>query len=515
MTKTRTIALVAAFAAAFAAACGGGAPPPEPVEDAGPQPDPAGVGSILRVDDRLDRLVPPGAEIEKLAEGYVFTEGPVWIRGEQRLLFSDVRANAIHQWTEADGASPFIDPVFEGDREGLRSISSNGLTLDAEGRLIVCEHGNRRISRVEADGSRTVLVDSYEGSRLNSPNDLVFGSDGSLYFTDPPYGLEGLEESPLRELDFNGVYRLRPGGELELLVRDQTRPNGIALSPDEETLYVANSDANRKVWMAYDLGPDGAGDGRVFYDVNDQTAAGAADGMKADLEGNLFATGPGGVWVFGWDGVHLGTIMPGEVVANVAWGDDGRTLYMTASTGVYRIRLATGGTIPGNPTVVMATSHGDVAMELYQDRAPISVRNFLQYVYAGFYEETIFHRVIEDFMIQGGGFREDLTQKFPREPIRNEADNGLGNERGTVAMARTNAVHSATSQFFINTRDNAGRGLNHRGTSPQEYGYAVFGRVVEGMDVVDAIAAEQTRPSGAHQNVPVRPVVINAMTVRP
>ena len=228
--------------------------------------------------------------IEKLAEGYVFTEGPVWTRGESRLLFSDVRANAIHQWTAADGASPFIEPVFEGEREGLRSISSNGLTIDTEGRLVICEHGNRRISRVEADGSRTVLVDNYEGNRLNSPNDATFGSDGSLYFTDPPYGLEGLEESPLRELDFNGIYRLRPDGELELLVRDQTRPNGIALSPDESILYVANSDADNKVWMAYDIDENGASNGRVFYDVNDQDAPGAADGLKVDLRGNLFAT---------------------------------------------------------------------------------------------------------------------------------------------------------------------------------------------------------------------------------
>ena len=502
---------MAAALAAWTTACGG-APeaPPEEVEIG----EAAGVGRILRVDPRFDSLVPPGATIEKVAEGYVFTEGPVWIRGESRLLFSDVRANAIHQWTEAEGASPFIDPVFEGDREGLRSISSNGLTLDAEGRLVICEHGNRRISRVEADGSRTVLVDSFEGNRLNSPNDAVHGADGSLYFTDPPYGLEGLEESPLRELDFNGVYRLRPDGAIELLVRDQTRPNGIALSPDESTLYVANSDANQKVWMAYDLDEDGASNGRVFFDVNDQTAPGAADGLKVDLAGNLFATGPGGVWVLGWDGAHLGTIMPGEVVANVAWGDDGQTLYMTASTGVYRIRLATGGTVPGNPTVVMRTSHGDVTMELFQDRAPVSVRNFLQYAYAGFYADTVFHRVIDGFMIQGGGFRADLSRKFAREPIENEAGNGISNTRGTVAMARTNAIDSATSQFFINVADNAGRGLDHRGPAPGEFGYAVFGRVTGGMDVVDAIAGVETQRQGNHENAPVTPVVIDAVTVQ-
>ena len=326
----------------------GCAPEPTPPAEDGDAESvaPPGAGTVLRVDPRLDALVPPDAGIEKLADGFIFTEGPVWMRGEARLLFSDVRGNTIYQWTEIDGASAFIDPVFEGDRTGLRSISSNGLTLDAEGRLVMCEHGNRRISRVEADGTRTTLVDTYEGRRLNSPNDLAYASDGWLYFTDPGSALEGRDASPLRELDFNGIYRLSPEGELQLLYRDQSRPNGIALSPDETTLYVANSDANQMVWMAYDLSEDGVTNPRVFYDVNDQTGEGAADGMKVDTAGNVFATGPGGVWVFAPDGTHLGTIMPDEVPANVAWGDDGRTLYMTAQTGLYRIRLSTDGPIP-------------------------------------------------------------------------------------------------------------------------------------------------------------------------
>lgn len=328
-------------------ACGGSQPAAPADESGAAMPADTGAGTILRVDPSLDALIPTDARIEKLADGFVFTEGPVWLRSESRLLFSDVRGNTIYQWTEAEGASPFIDPVFEGDRTGRRSISSNGLTLDADGRLIICEHGHRRISRVEADGSRTVVVESYDGHRLNSPNDAVYGSDGSLYFTDPPYGLEGLEASPMRELDFNGIYRLRPDGELELLVRDQTRPNGIALSPDETTLYVANSDAENKIWMAYDLDADGASNARVFYDVNDQTADGAADGMTVDMAGNIFATGPGGVWVFAPNGTHLGTILMPEVTANVGWGDDGRTLYLAASTGIYRIALTTQGTLPG------------------------------------------------------------------------------------------------------------------------------------------------------------------------
>ncbi len=351
-SMTRFRSLVVTLAATLVVACGASEPvapvvEEEPVEAPVTTPPEATIGTILRVDPRVDALIPADARIEKLADGFNFAEGPVWIRSESRLLFSDVRGNEIYQWTEAEGARTFIDPVFEGDRTGLGSVSSNGLTLDSEGRLIICEHGNRRISRLEADGTRSVVVEQFEGRQLNSPNDAVYGSDGSLYFTDPPYGLEGQEDSPLRELDFNGIYRLHPDGELELLVRDQSRPNGIALSPDEQTLYVANSDGANKVWMAYDLDDEGASNGRVFYDVNDQTAPGAADGMKVDLAGNLFATGPGGVWIIAPDGTHLGTISTGEITANVAWGDDGRTLYMTASTGLYRIRLSTEGMIPG------------------------------------------------------------------------------------------------------------------------------------------------------------------------
>ena len=329
--------------------CGAPEPPPETdATTAALEADEQGsAGTILRVDPRLEALVPAGARIEKLAGDFVFTEGPVWIRDESRLLFSDVRDNTIYQWTEDEGASVFKRPVFEGDQAGRGSVSSNGLTLDAEGRLVMCEHGNRQVARLDADGTRTVLADRYDGRRLNSPNDAVYASDGSLYFTDPPYGLADLEESTLRELDFNGIYRLHPNGTLDLLNRDQTRPNGIALSPDEATLYVANSDADRAIWMAYDVGEDGVSNPRVFYDVTEEEAPGAPDGLKVDRSGNLFATGPGGVWVFAPDGTHLGTIQPDEVPANVGWGEDGRSLYMTARTGLYRIRLSTQGQIPG------------------------------------------------------------------------------------------------------------------------------------------------------------------------
>lgn len=306
----------------------------------------SGAGTIVRVDPAVDTLIPVDARIEKLADNFAFTEGPVWHRGLDHLMFSDLRSNAIHIWDVEGGLRTFMQPVFEGQSE-TTSVGSNGLNIDSDGRLILMEHGNRRVSRRERDGSMTVLADNYQGRRLNSPNDSAYKSDGWLYFTDPPYGLAGLENDPARELDFNGIYRLSPDGQLLLLERNQTRPNGIAFSPDERTLYVANSDAANKVWMAYEVMDDGTlGTGRVFYDVNDQTEEGAADGMKVDVNGNFFATGPGGVWIFSPEGRHLGTIKPDEVPANVAWGDDGSTLYMTARTGLYRIRLSTSGRIP-------------------------------------------------------------------------------------------------------------------------------------------------------------------------
>jgi gluconolactonase len=294
--------------------------------------------------------VPPGARIEQVAGGFVFTEGPVWDSATSRLLFSDVGGNALYQWSEADSASVVIPDYFTGSTEGRQFFGPNGLTRDAEGRIVIADQGARQITRLEADGSRTALVESYEGARLNSPNDLVFHPGGSLYFTDPPYGLAGMADSPLQELEFAGIYRLSPDGALELLAEDQPLPNGLGFSPDGRVLYVANTEPAR--WMAYDVAPVG-GNGvstvsnpRVFVDASADPAGGIADGLKLDLAGNLFATGPGGVWVIAPDGTHLGTISPTEAPSNAAWGEDGRTLYMTAVTGIYRIRLSAEGAIP-------------------------------------------------------------------------------------------------------------------------------------------------------------------------
>jgi gluconolactonase len=307
-----------------------------------------GAGSIQRIDPALNKLVPADAKIEKLAGGFRFTEGPVWIRdGGGYLLFSDIPANAILKWTPA-GVTTFRKPVFPDKHPDGQFVGSNGLTLDAQGRLISCEHGNRRVARTEKDGAITVLVDRFEGKRLNSPNDAVYQKNGDLYFTDPPYGFQKQDDDPAKELPFNGVYRLTANGKLELLVKDMTRPNGLGFSPDEKLLYIANSDPKRKNWMVFDVRADGTlANGRVFFDVTQERADGLPDGLKLDAAGNLYCTGPGGVWVFSPDGKHLGTIRPPEVPANCHWGDaDGKTLYMTARTGLYRIRLNAVGLRP-------------------------------------------------------------------------------------------------------------------------------------------------------------------------
>lgn len=313
--------------------------------------EPANQG-IERLDPRIDRLIPVDAKLEKLAEGFQWAEGPLWVADGGYLLFSDVLQNSIFRWSEQEGLRLFRRPSgFTGTDPPGRETGSNGLTLDGEGRLVMCQHGDRQVARLEVDGTETVLVSRFEGKRLNSPNDLVFDSSGALYFTDPPYGLDGLNDNPRKELGFNGVYRLAPSGELQLLTSELTFPNGIAFSPDEAVLYVANSDPQRAVWMAYDVAPDGTlANGRVFFDATAMVGKlpGLPDGLKVDQQGNLFATGPGGVYIFALEGTLLGRINPGVATANCAWGNDGRTLYLTADSFLYRIRLSTHGTIPGS-----------------------------------------------------------------------------------------------------------------------------------------------------------------------
>jgi len=324
------------------AACGSESPAEPSVESA---------GTVVRLDPALNALVPMDAVVEKVAGDFQFVEGPVWMPGPKgRILFSDIPANTVYSWSEDAGTQVFLKPVKPEDSETGAVGGSNGLALDTQGRLVLTEHGNRRVARMENDGSRTALAEQYDNQRLNSPNDIVFHSGGAAFFTDPPYGLEGQDEDPAKEQPHNGIYRLDTDGTVTLLSAGQTRPNGIGLSPDESTLYVANSDApENPLIMAYTVLDDLTLDQvTVFFDASElmgETYNGTPDGLKLDQSGNVYATGPGGVLILNAQGKHLGTIELNEVAANVGWGDDGKTLYITASTSLYRIKLSTEGLV--------------------------------------------------------------------------------------------------------------------------------------------------------------------------
>ena len=301
---------------------------------------------VVRVDPAIDSLVPPDTRIEKLADGFLFTEGPVWVP-DGHLLFSDPNANTIYRWSDDDGVSVFrTKSGYTGADIGeYKQPGSNGLAVDPQGRLTINEHGNRRVTRLEANGVQTVLADRFEGKRLNSPNDLVYASDGSLYFTDPPFGLPQVFDDARKETPYSGVYRWSKG-TLQLLSRDLTGPNGIALSPDENFLYVGNWDENKKVVMRYEVLPSGQlANGTVFFDMTRAPGEDAIDGVKVDRLGNVYVSGPGGLWILSPTGQHLGTVVTPEHAHNFAWGDrDGRTLYLTARSGLYRMRLNVAGT---------------------------------------------------------------------------------------------------------------------------------------------------------------------------
>ena len=306
------------------------------------------IGSIARLDPRLDTILPLDAKIEKLTEGYDWAEGPIWIRGGNYLLFSDVPQNKVYKWSEGNPATVFLNPSgYTGSTPRGGEPGSNGLTVDSKGRLVLAEHGDRRVARLEPNGKKTTLAQYYKYFRFNSPNDLVYHSKGDLYFTDPPYGLLERNADSAKELPFCGVYRLKPNGEVTLLIRDLTYPNGLAFSPDEQILYVAVSDPARAVIVAYDVKPDGSVDnGRVFFDATSMVQAGLKglpDGLKVDKTGTLFATAPGGVLIIGADGKHLGTLATGVATANCNWGNDGSVLYITADKSLCRVRTTTKG----------------------------------------------------------------------------------------------------------------------------------------------------------------------------
>ncbi|MGE5219454.1 MAG: SMP-30/gluconolactonase/LRE family protein [Chloroflexota bacterium] len=303
---------------------------------------------VIRKDPLIDAIVPANPKLFKLAEGFQFTEGPVWLDGGY-LLFSDPNANTIYKY-EGQSAKLSVFKTHSGysgkDLAKYFQPGSNGLTLDPQGRLTINEHGNRRVTRIGKDGLLTVLADKYAGKRLNSPNDLVYRSDGTLFFTDPPFGLPKLYDDPRKELPFSGIFALYKG-QLKLLSTDLKGPNGIAFSPNERYLYVGNWDPEKKIIMRYEVGADAKlSNSKVFFDMTQAPGEDAIDGIKVDRQGNLYVSGPGGLWIISPEAKHLGTIIAPKHPHNLAWGDDGKTLYLTAQGSLYRMSLNIPGVRP-------------------------------------------------------------------------------------------------------------------------------------------------------------------------
>jgi gluconolactonase len=302
---------------------------------------------VDRRDPALDEIVPPWTTLTRVADGFTFTEGPVWVSdGDGYLLFSDPNNDVIHRLTPDSEVSVYlVKSGYAGEDIGeYRQPGSNGLALDSQGRLTVCQHGHRRVVRLEKNGLTTVLADRFNGRRLNSPNDLVYRSDGTLYFTDPPFGLPKFHDDPRREQPHFGVYSVKDG-RVRLVSAEFTGPNGLAFSPEEKFLYVGNWDEKRKVVFRHPVNPDGTlGRGDLFCDLMDAPGEDAIDGVKVDQRGNVYVSGPGGLWIFSAAGRHLGTLRGPEHPHNMAWGDpDRRTLYLAAQTGIYRLRLNVAG----------------------------------------------------------------------------------------------------------------------------------------------------------------------------
>jgi gluconolactonase len=310
-------------------------------------PRPYEAGTIVEKDASLRSVLDPSSKIELLGEGYEWAEGPAWNKAEGFLVFSDIPRNSVMRYAPGEPVTLYLKPSgYDGPGEYSAESGSNGLVWNRANELLLLQHGNRRVARRGKGGSMVAVADRYQGKRFNSPNDAVLKSNGDLYFTDPPYGLPKQADDPSRELDFCGVYRVTPSGEVTLLTKELTRPNGIGFSPDEKTLYVAQSDPAAAIWKAFDVKPDGTlGPGRVLFDATADVGAkkGLPDGLKVAQTGHLFATGPGGVLILTPDGKHLGTIETNEATANCAFGGDGSTLYMTADMYLLRVPTKTKG----------------------------------------------------------------------------------------------------------------------------------------------------------------------------
>jgi gluconolactonase len=303
------------------------------------------MGTVERLQPELDKLITADAKPEVLATGFKWSEGPVWAAKEKMLLFSDVPADTVFKWTEANGLEVYLSPSgFTGKEYHGTERGSNGLVIDKDGNLVLCQHGDRRIARMESpmgDPKPTykTLIDNFRGKKFDSPNDAVFDHKGNLYFTDPPYGLAGHEHDSTKEAPYQGVYRLSPSGQITLLIDTLTKPNGIALSPDDQYLFIGNSDPDKAIWYRYAIQDTTLRDGKIFFDAASLGEQGSPDGMKIDRDGNLFASGPGGILIFSPEGKLIGRVHLPQATANCAFSEDEKTLFITSDSVVLRLKM--------------------------------------------------------------------------------------------------------------------------------------------------------------------------------
>jgi gluconolactonase len=304
------------------------------------------MGTVERTDPALDNLIATDAQPEVIAEGFEWSEGPVWVEKEKMLLFSDVPKNIVYKWTEANGLEKFLEPSgYTGAIARGGEMGSNGLTLNNEGQLVLCQHGDRRVALLNSDykapkADFKTLAGNFNGKKFNSPNDVVFDKQGNFYFTDPPYGLPKQMEDSTKEIPFQGVYKVKPNGTVILLVDSLTRPNGIALSPDQKTLYVANSDGPKAKWYSFEVQGDSLVNAKIFFSTDYvEGQKGAPDGLRVHSSGNIFSTGPGGIWIFDPSAKVLGRIMLPEATANCGFSTDEKTLFMTSDNFILRMPM--------------------------------------------------------------------------------------------------------------------------------------------------------------------------------
>ena len=483
---------------------------------------PAGEATLVGFDSRFTRIVPDASVVQRVVEVDGYAAAPLWLAGSDRLLYVDVDANALMA-VNAQGAAEVVrTPLWASER----GPAGFGLSLARswDGSVLFASGPDGRVVLLSLDGGSAadrVLADQAPGGLpLAPPRDVAVAPDGAVWFTASPEGLVQSASPGDDVASLGGVFRIGPDGALDRFASGITAPAGLAFSPDGSEVVVADGRTPAGSWHRFPVSlMTDAGGGSPALVASDSypELAGAVRGVVTDFAGNIFAVSSGGVAIFESSGTPLGMVLfPGYEISSLAWGRHGRSLFLAGRGGVWELELPfSGGYRGGLPRLRFELAEGSFTVELRPDRAPVTAANFLRYVHDGFYDGTVFHRVIAGFIVQAGRQRADGVVREPRAAIVDEAPNGLVNDRGSVAMARHAAPHSATSEWFVNLADNSRHGLDGDPENPEAPAYTVFGRVVEGMEIVDRIAGAGVRQEAGSEWLPIIAQVVNRVEVVP